>query len=241
VVTVKADVTTAAEGGTSGGTHTFALLVDKGSGAESIIAKGASSGVTITGTSLTYAASGTTDSDQTTNAMTIYRTKITAAWASDTPSGSTTGGSAQTIAKLNITNSANVGNHTATIKYINLGLSTSISNSADRELKVYKDSLSTTVLATTDWLAAGNQNFGDTAITNGTGAANFPDTEIAAGATKLFIFTLDTTDANATAQVTRTLSINFEAGDIGWDDSAGTTLISCNSLPLESKTLSYPN
>jgi len=53
----------------------------------------------------------------------------------------------------------------------------------------------------------------------------------------LFLFTLDTTDGNTTGDFS--LSVNMEAGDIGWDDSAGTTITTCNSLPLISKTLTY--
>ncbi|MDD5294619.1 MAG: hypothetical protein PHP21_01715, partial [Patescibacteria group bacterium] len=128
----------------------------------------------------------------------------------------------------------NAGNYTAIIKYVDLALSTTISNTADRTLTVYKDSTSTTALEATDFLASGaNQNFGDTAITDD----GMSDVEIAAGATKLFLFTLDTTDGNVSGDWS--LSVNMAAGDIGCDDSAGSTLISVNSLPLTPKTLTY--
>jgi len=161
--------------------------------------------------------------------MQVYRTKITVAFASDTPTGLGSKSSAQTVAKITIANASNVGNYTATVETMNFGISTSVSNTADRELKVYKDSVGTTALATTQWLAAGNQNFGNTAITT------FTDVEISAGATKTFYVTLDTTDASTN----NTLSINVEANDVIWGDGSSTGITNLYGLPLTAKTISY--
>ena len=214
------------------------MLVDNGiTATETVTVKGAQSGTVLTTAADTidyYSSTDpTTDVDQAGNAMTVYRTKVTAAWASDSPSGARVGSSAETIAKINITNSANAGNYTATIKYVNLALSTTISNTANRAMNVYKDNLSTASLGATSWLATENRNFSNSEYTD----AGLTNVEIAAGATKLFLFTLDTTDGNTAGDFS--LSVNMEAGDIGWDDSAGTTITTCNSLPLISKTLTY--
>jgi hypothetical protein len=245
-LTVKADVATASEGGTSASTHAFAILHDDGIAAtETVVVKGSQSGTVLTEAADTIDFYGKTDTvldtDQTGNTMTVYRTKVSVAWATDTPTGARTGQSAETVAKFNVTNSANVGSYAATIKYINFALSTTISNTANRSLKVYKDSITSgNLVATTGWLAAGVQNFGDTALTNGTSnATNFVDVEIAAGATKLFIVTLDTTDATATGDFS--LSVNIADADISWSDSTSTIsgAGAVNSLPLEAKTLTY--
>ncbi|MDD5071899.1 MAG: hypothetical protein PHQ42_04160 [Patescibacteria group bacterium] len=236
-IIVKADVATAGDGASSASTHQFGMLIENGiTATETIVAKGVQSGVVLTtsGNTIDYYATSdsTTDVDQTCNTMTVYRTKISAAWAGDTPSGSTVGSSAQTIAKINLTNSANAGNYTAIVKYVNLALSTTISNTANRTLTIYKDSTSTTNLGTTNWLATGDQNFGDTDITD----AGMTDVEIASGATKLFIFTLDTTDGNVTGDFA--LSVNMAAGDVVWYDGV-STVTTVNSLPLIPKTLTY--
>jgi len=244
-LTVKADVATASEGGASASTHAFAILHNDGITGETVVVKGAQSGTVLTEAANTIDYYGKTDTvldtDQTGNTMTVYRTKISVAWATDTPTGARTGQSAETVAKFNVTNSANVGSYAATIKYINFALSTTISNTANRSLKVYKDSITSgNLVATTGWLAAGVQNFGDTALTNGTSnATNFVDVEIAAGATKLFIVTLDTTDATATGDFS--LSVNIADADISWSDSTSTIsgAGAVNSLPLEAKTLTY--
>ena len=238
IITVKADVSPASAGAVSGSTHTIKMLVDNGiTATETVTVKGAQSGTVLTTAADTidyYSSTDpTTDVDQEGNAMTVYRTKVTAAWASDSPSGARVGSSAETIAKINIANSANAGNYTATIKYVNLALSTTISNTANRAMNVYKDNLSTASLGATSWLAAENRNFSNSEYTD----AGLTNVEIAAGATKLFLFTLDTTDGNTAGDFS--LSVNMEAGDIGWDDSAGTTITTCNSLPLISKTLTY--
>lgn len=236
-ITVKADVGVSTDA-VSGSTHTFGILVDNGTLTdEPVTVKGVSSGTVLTVAANTIDLYSTTDTaadvDQVGNTMTVYRTKVSAAFAGDTPTGAATGSSAQTVAKINITNSANAGGHTAIIKYVNLALSTTISNTANRALNVYKDNTGTTALATTSWLSASVQNFGDTAITD----AGMTDVEIAPGETKLFIFTLDTTDGTRTGDFS--LSVGMAAGDIGWDDSAGVTITTVNSLPLESKTLTY--
>lgn len=238
IVTVKADVTPYTEGGTSASTHALAILPDydgvTASNQEGVTALGNGSGSSITGSLLDFTASP--DAGVTTNTMTVYRTKITAAWASDTPSGAATPGTGYLIAKVNVTNSSNVGSYAATIRVMNIGLTESGFNSiaagTARTLSVYKDNLSTTPLDTTTYgdpyanIDIGNSGFL---------AADMTDVEIAAGATKTILWTLDTNDAGTTDS----LSVNIEAGDIVWYDGVTDSITTVNSLPLTAKTFTY--
>ncbi|MBI4812717.1 hypothetical protein HY798_04790 [Candidatus Falkowbacteria bacterium] len=235
IITVKGDVTSSDAGGTSGSTHELSVYPTYDGTNEPVTATGASSGQSITSGYLDIG--GTTDVQVRGNQMTVYKTKVTVAFAADTPSGASVGGDDMTVAKINITNSANTGNYSANIAALNFAISqTDISNTADRELKIYKDSISSgNLLVTTNWVAAGNQNFGDTAITD----AGMTDVEISAGATKLFIITMDTQNAGTNDK----LSVNMAAGDIIWDDNTDTTgtddIATVDSLPLTPKTLTY--
>lgn len=236
-LTVKADVTTYNDAPVTGGSHTFHLLVDKGSGSESVVARGVSSGVAVTGATLDYfAPGGSTDADVQANTMTIYKTELSVAFADDSPSGSSVGSDDQIVAKINITNAANAGSYTATIEALNFAISqTGISNNAgssDRQLKVYKDSISSgNLLLTTQWESDGQENFGDTKILD----ADMTDATIAAGTTKLFIVTMDTQDAGSDDK----LSISMSTGDVEWGDSTTSTITAVDSLPLTPKTLTY--
>lgn len=236
VVTVKADITPYSEGGTSASTHNLAILPDydgvTASNQEGVTALGNGSGSSITGASLDFGS--TPDAGVTTETMTVYRTKLTAAWASDTPSGAASGGTGATVAKFNITNTSNVGSYAATVRTMNVGMdvtSLSIAAGATRTLSIYKDSLATSALGTTTYGHTNNSNFVDSVITEG----NFTDVEIAAGATKTFWVTLDTLDATTNSS----LSINLEAGDIVWYDGVTNNITTVNSLPLTAKTLTY--
>lgn len=233
---VKADVSTSDEGATSAGTATFKLLVNKGSGATSITAKGASSGTALTLAADTLILGQATDTDQSANAMTAYRTKITVAYASDSPSGASVGQEAPVVMKINITNTANVGNYPATIESLNFAISqTGVSKAAAtaRELKVYKESVSSgNLVGTTSFAAANNHNLSDSGFTD----AGFTNVEIAPGATKTFFVTLDTRDAGADDAI----SIGLSETDVSWTDGSTTGITSVpDSLPLASKTLTY--
>jgi len=229
VLVVKADVTSYEDGGVSGSTHTLALLVDFGIGSPSVEAYGASSGVYIDYDRIVYGTNPNTD--QIANQMTVYRTKATIAWAADTPSGSAVGATNAIVAKLVISNSANIGNYKATVEALNFKLvQTGISNTANRNMNIYKDSVSTAALATTSWNA--NENFGNTSILN----ENFTDVEIAAGGSKLFIVTLDTVDAGSDDK----MSIYIDRDDVVWSDGATASIdVMPDHLPLSTKTLTY--
>lgn len=230
IITVRGDVTTYNEGAVSGGTHKFALLVNTGGGNESITAKGVSSGASITGAALDYGTSS--DADQVANTMTVYATKISVAWASDTPSGTVLAGQAgQIVAKIVVSNTSNVGNYAATVKLMNFTVSSvGLNNATAVNLDVYKDSVTTAnKVATTSWLA--NQALGNTAITDG----NFTDVEVSAGSSRTFIVTMDTQRADS---ATDSISIGVAQGGVTWSDSKSASITSVDSLPLIPKTLS---
>jgi len=233
ILTIKGDVNTYDNGATSGSTHEISIYPTYDGTNDPVTATGASSGSSITGGYLDIG--GTTDAQVRGNQMTVYKTKITVAWAADTPSGSSVGGDDYTVAKINISNSSNVGNYSATVKTLNLAISqTGISLTADRQLKIYKDSIAIgNRLVTTTWLGSKTENFGNTNITD----AGMTDVEISAGGTKLFIITMDTQDADST----NSLSIYVAANDVQWTDGTGGTssITSVNSLPLTPKTLTY--
>jgi hypothetical protein len=178
----------------------------------------------------------------------LYRCKLAVAWAGDTPSGAASPNATQQIAKFNVTNAANAGGYMATVYAVNISISTTISNTADRVLSVYKDSLSTTALGTTTFITGatiattiGNTNFVDGNLTN---------VEISSGATKTFLVTLDTTNAASTKSLSVTIPSSHSAMvasgtastryGILWGDGQTTTIVAHDrQLPLTSKTFTY--
>lgn len=251
ILTVKADISTAGNA-TTGSTFTIALLPDydgsTSGNQESIVAKGESSGLAIDGANLDFSA--TPDAAVTANQMTVYASKLTVAFETDSPTGSiySSGGDDQVIAKIRVSNATNVDNKTALVKYLNFAISqsgTSKTGNAAVEVKVYKGTqVHDNLVATTSFPAASNVNIGDTGFTNGTNHdTNFIDTEIASGAYVTFLVTMDTnqlemdTDAGA-----ESISIGMAADDIDWRDgyTNTTAITTSDSLPLTSKTLNYP-
>jgi len=231
ILTVKGDVNTYDNGALSNSGHNISMRTLYDGTYEPITAVGASSGQSITGAYLDIL--GTTDGHVIGNQMGVYKTLISVAWAPDSPSGSAVGGTDFTVAKINITNTTNVGNYDATIQALNFAISqTGISNTADRELKIYKDVISSgNLLETTSWLASGVQNFGNTAITD----AGMTDVAISSGATRLFYVTMDTSDAGSDDK----LSIYVDSADVTWNDGVTADISAVNSLPLIPKTLTY--
>lgn len=175
---------------------------------------------------------------------TLYRTKLTTAWASDTPSGAgSSPAAAQTVAKFLITNLANAGTYTATVNLINLNFSTTISSALGatmtQALTIYKDTLSTlpalaTTYFTSDGAATGSPCLMDD--TTGITDANFTDVDISSGVTRTFWATLDTTAAAST----KTLSVRINTSGITWTDGATTSLTAMGTdLPLTLKSFTY--
>ena len=139
----------------------------------------------------------------------------------------------QVIGKILISNLANAGLYMAQIKYFNVELiSTFATVSGARYLNIYKDNISTTALGQAVWNATPEVsqivNISDSAITK--------NVDIAAGASKTFYITLDTTDA----AVGSSLSIRLPQGGIHWSDGLVDDISAMgNDLPLIYKTINY--
>lgn len=259
ILTLKADFTTYEGTGlsTTGQTVVPAVLrtYTGTSGNNPITATGASSGTSLTATISTDGSTRPTGSligNETSNmwssvafgtTTTLYRAKLSTAWAGDAPSGSSSPSSAQTVGKFVITNLSNAGTYTATVMVVNFNFSTTISPNADQAISqaliVYKDSLSTTALATTYWTADSTSATLDPITPTGnTGftEASFTNVEIASGAAKTFYVTMDTTAAASTEN----LSIRIPGNFVEWHDgiSTSSTLMG-QDLPLTYKTFTY--
>ncbi|MBI5728778.1 MAG: hypothetical protein HY983_00840, partial [Candidatus Magasanikbacteria bacterium] len=249
-ITVKGDWTTYVDSGlsTTGQTLALALRASYGGTTGStnpITATGASSGSSITATISNYGTinnygdfgnGGLEGGGAYTATATLYRAKLTTAWASDAPSGAASPSASQTVAKFVIMNLANAGSYIATVKKVDFDLSTTISGAAagsSRAINVYKDSLSTTALMTTNYHTSNSANqVYDTNFTEG----NFTDVDITSGASKTFYVTMDTSDAAST----KSLSIRIGSSDVTWDDGLGTNLtVMGQDLPLTYKTFTY--
>lgn len=243
VVTVKADITPYEAGGfteTNMGVQMAMLTGDTSdaSGVQlALTGTGALSGTALTSSEMTFTANAGTSplttvangsSTQVTanvghvraNEFVLYRAKLTVAWAGDAPSGLGSPAAAQTVGKFVVSNAANVGNYSATVNYVNFGLSTTISNTAARELKVYKDSLATTALWTTSFAVpstAATAGFTNTGNTDAHTESAFTDVEVSSGANKTFFVTLDTTDAAST----KTFSVTIPSSQTGYRSNAG--------------------
>ncbi|MCX6779084.1 MAG: hypothetical protein NTU97_02540 [Candidatus Magasanikbacteria bacterium] len=267
-LTVKADVTSYNDGGytTTGQAVQVAILPHYTGTSSPITGTGAQSGVALSSSTITYTANGGsspwttvsgTNSTQVTavagqvraNEMVLYRAKLAIAWASDAPSGASSPSASQTVAKFVVTNQANAGAYVASVRYVNFGISTTISNSAgvSRILNVYKDSLSTSAIDTTTFTGGASiaTNIGGTDFN--IDGANW-NVSVASGASRTFYVTLDTTDAAST----KSLSINIPnqgtalggatdtAKGFVWSDGVTTTIMaSDNVLPLAYKTFTY--
>ncbi|PIR92477.1 hypothetical protein COU01_01325 [Candidatus Falkowbacteria bacterium CG10_big_fil_rev_8_21_14_0_10_44_15] len=234
-----------------------------------ITGTGSQSGQSMTATTLTFTsnAGSIPYSDQTSatstqlaanvnvvraNEMVLYRAKLMLAWNANTPSGLTGNNSSkQTIAVVNVANTANSGTYPATVKAMNISVSTTISNAAatNRNLTVYKDSASGTVLGTTTYVSTTMAVAGDSYTNTNFLDGDITDVEISDGSTKTFFFTLDTTDA----ATQKTLSVTIPAyhsgkygatatnGSYGliWSDGSTTNIIAIDNIDIGYKTLTY--
>ncbi len=271
VVTVKADLTPyeAAGFSTTGQAVQLAILADDVDASTSgdqlaLTSTGAQSGTALTQSEMTFTSNGgstplTTVSNGTTTQLTannsnvranefvLYRAKINTAWAGDTPSGASAPNAAQIVGKFVVSNVANSGSYSATVDYVNLSLSSTISNAnTSRALNIYKDSLSTSALATSAFITGNfgtsNADFGNTRFQ----AGDFTDVEISAGSAKTFFVTLDTSGAASAKNLSITIPVSHTAKSGGtvygvvWSDGVTSSIAAHDSvLPLLSKTFTY--
>lgn len=180
------------------------------------------------------------------NQFVVYRTKIALSWAGDAPSGASAPNAAQTIAKVVVSNQANAGNYPTTIQSLNVSMLSTIINFSDRALTVYKDALVTSALAVTTFssaVAPGVSSFNNSSQFSDQA---FADVEISGGASKNFFFTLDTTEAASTRNLSVTIPSSFvpintpSLAGVLWSDGVVSNILAHdNTLPLSYKTFTY--
>jgi len=192
-------------------------------GVKAVTARGADSGTDV---------SANPSADQNAATATLYATKLTIAHATDTPSGPMPGSqtAGQVVAKFVVSNSTNVANLDATLKLMNLAISTSIDNSGTRNIKIYKTSVApANLLATAAY--TGGTDYSDTALADG----DFIDVTIGVGGSVTIIVTADTQDATTGKGIT----VGLAGDDITWSDVITSAITAVDTLPLTGKTLSY--
>lgn len=241
---VRGDFATADEGGVASSTLQLFLSPDyrnlAAAATESVEARGSQSGTGITTGQLDY---GTTpDQVQAGNAADAFRSKMSVAFAGDSPSGASSPSSEQTIAKLVVSNASNSGNYSVLLKNINPTLSQAgVSISANRIAYIYKNSISSANQVGTTTFGDNNDNY-DTTV-KWFNEASFTDVEISAGSSVTLIVTLDTSDTSITDSGADSLSVRVAQNDVVWDDdnNDGTarSVTRVDSLPLLAKTLTY--
>lgn len=257
---VKADVTRYNDGAVSSSTHRLRLLDGLTAAKDAdyltsgnqgaVTAYGRDSGTTLSATTASPTLNYVGGSNVTGNYFDVFRTKVTVAIASDAKSGLSTASGEQEVAKFVLTNSANdsEGVFDATVKLVNFNVASTISNTASRAVKVYRDSFSATNLIASTTTVCVQQlatvcNFGNTLFQDGAStltapvaaAAGFADITISAGTSRFMIVTVDTSDA----ATNKTITVNITANNILWADGVTASITKVDNLPLTGKTLSY--
>lgn len=244
---VKADLNTD-PAGVSSSVHRLRIrknFTDNATSAESVTATGVDSGFSISRTQLDFNGANTNDgtdydamrADGFTN---VFRTKITIAHSGTLAGGTAAPSGEQQVAEFRVSNSANAANTPATLELMNLDLGSTISTAAGstRNIRLYVDNVSpTTQIYSTPTTLTGGSGYVDTVVAD----SATTDYEIAAGGSRLFVVTVDTTPATAN----QTLTVGLDTGDIEWGDnpigsSDGTDSITeVVSLPVSGVTWRY--
>jgi hypothetical protein len=254
---VVADLTSYTNGGVSSSSHRLAIqplfnyaagnVGDTGAVSGSVLsiaATGKDSGFSLSGTSLDFNGSSTNSNTDTYvygNYMDVFRTKLTIAKSSSAPSGLVAGSSEQTVAMFVVTNAANVDNQTATIKRMNADVGSTISNTATRAVKFYKDDRTSAnnIIASTTTPCFGTASticaFSDTNFTE----ANFTDVDVSAGSSRTIVVTMDTSDAASQKNLTVGLDAGQSTPHFEWTDGVTSSITMNDSLPLAGNTLTY--
>lgn len=192
-------------------------------GAWSILATGASSGAAA---KLTGAAGQKLFG----NMMTIYKTKISAAHAPTAPSGASSKGTDQVVAKFVVSNAANVNNQQATIIALRPTITSSISVPAGkkRTAKIYKSQ------QVTDANLIASRTFSEYGFTF-KASDTTDEVVIESDSSTTFTVTCDTNDAGANDYVT----VGLQQAMVTWSDGVQDEITHVDSLPLTGKTLIY--
>jgi hypothetical protein len=210
-----------------------------------VVAKGAKSGSAITASGIVANFPATGSTTVRGNMLSVYKTKLTVAHAANAPSGASSKGTGQVVAKFVVSNSANVNNQAASISFMDLAISTSISQSAGSAptVKIYKTEslteanrlITTTLTGTKPAAMLFGSSRDESTYPLFRTSDSFTAVSIEAGTSQTFTVTVDSNDAAAN----NTLTVGLATGDIGWTDGYSAQLTTVNSLPLTGKTLTY--
>ncbi len=236
---------------------TFSVVLLSGfdtSDNDAIEARGKNSGTTLTTTTGISGLSYDGLDGQTTNTFfSPLKAVLSIAHASDAPSGASSAGDDQTVAKWVLSNAANANTQSITLKLLNLQINTSISQSvgSDRTLKVYKKSISAAnQLVSTEYVddytnAPLSMSGDDSDIEE----SAFTDATIESGQDMTIIVTLDTSDATSNDSLTVGLvtspSGSNQGSGVQWSDGQtdvyeiNPTSSGVGGLPFLGKTLTY--
>lgn len=244
---VKADVN-AYPAAISSSVHRLVVrrnYTDASTTAESVTATGVESGFSISATSLDMGSThsndaGDVDVMRSDGFSNVFRTKLTIAHSGRLAGGTAAPSGEQQVAEFRVSNAANAANTPATLELMNLDIGSTISAAAGsaRNIRLYVDSVSpTTRIYSTPTTLTGGSGYVDTVVADG----STTDYSIAAGGSRLFVVTVDTTPATAN----QTLTIGLDVDDIEWGDnpigsSDGTDSITeVESLPVAGVTWRY--
>lgn len=169
-----------------------------------------------------------------------YRTRLSIAFAGDSPQGVTVSGDDAVVAKFILSSGAALSGqqgYDAIIQSLNFVVSqTGIRNTGQRELKVYKDSITPiNLVATTNWPALARTSTSTELLTDVFNDASFFDVIMSPGSSKLFIVTMDTQDAG----VNDRLSVGMSPYGVTWFDRNTRSTTTVSGLPLVGRFLNY--
>lgn len=209
VITVKADVN-ASPNAVSYGTQIIGIALPG-----DIDTLGASSGTSIT--EIATAIYG--------NTMTVVKTKLTIAKASDTLVAARAADTP--IAYINLVNTSNVATQDATLTDMAVTLSlNSFTTVAAKAMNVYKNSISTGNLVGT------TPNLASVAL-GGWASGTLTDVVVASGGTVKLIVAADTTGATTGAGVTAVVSTTIPAtAGVTWTDGESASIPTVDTLPI---------
>lgn len=171
---VKADITAYDDGGLVSFGHRLRVT-----GATATTKSGAKVAVTIS----------TGANEPVGNSLTIRRAKLSVAWAADSPSGEIPANNGLVIAKFVATNSANVGNYSASVDRVIMDISAvNMTLVSQNTIRVYADSVYGLLLATYAY-QPGKQtlDFKDWNLPNG----SMSKLEVPAGKSRTFLIVMD--------------------------------------------------
>ena len=204
----------------SGSTHAFSIA---GSSTTHVISAGATTGTALTNANIVVtSATGV--------AQSVYRSELTVANAMTNMTGGA--GTAQQVGKYTFTNTS-PGNYSLTVTDFDLGMSSTVTATSSRTVKVYKNSITSGNLLATETVTNGT-NFPDITGWDATFTSFTIDASNGTGAVDIYI-TADTNDATAAENISTSIS----ATSITWSDTTSTGIASIDNAPVYGATVTY--